>query len=300
MPKPFESKKILITGASGMLGTSILSEFEKFHSITACYNRNKPKVLSPNIRTVSIDLSNKEQLDSINFESQFDEIIHCAANTKVNECQVNFDQAFNDNVRATLNLIDRFNAKKTRFTYISSDAIYPDLDYPKNEIQTPQPASSYALTKKWGEDVVLAKWLGKSLIFRTTIVGPSTNHFCAWILTESLKNKPIDLYKDVIFSPISTRNLSKKLLKIINSADLSGIFNIGGSPPITKAEFGKQILKFSGNKCPINLINMPSSQASTPRSKNMSLDTTKISNEIGPMPTPTETIKEVLDELKLH
>ena len=86
-------KRVLITGASGMLGSTLCKDFEKdfeIYSTGNSYYPSQPK------RYLKFDLSSSSYEDLIDW-SDPDVIIHSAALTDGNFCKKNPELAFNIN-----------------------------------------------------------------------------------------------------------------------------------------------------------------------------------------------------------
>ena len=83
-------KNILITGVSGMLGSSLAVELSKKHNVFGTGNSE----MSLPINYKTFDLSNESYKEIIDW-SKPELIIHCAALTNGNDCQKNVLDAFN-------------------------------------------------------------------------------------------------------------------------------------------------------------------------------------------------------------
>ncbi len=289
-------KAVLVTGASGMLGTEFVRVLSKHYKVYALWNRCQVTVESANVTPIKVDLTDKDAVHAALEGVQCDEIVHCAALINLGVCEQDFEQALRVNVLATKNLIDILSlySGQARFIYISSDAVYPDCRGDKPESMPTQPSTAYGFTKKWSEDLVNSRWSSKSIVLRTTIVGPAPNQFFMWVLDKARRAEEIPLFDDVAFSPISTRDFVLKTHKMIQNEDIEGIYNLGGDQSITKSDFGQLILKAIESKCPIKLTSVKSMQSGVARSLNMSLDSTKVSKVIGKLPSPAETVEQVL------
>ena len=78
--------KILLTGSSGILGSSILSKLNEKEIFLNLINKNKINQKYNQINTKNYNLKNLKKI-AIGFKP--DIIIHAAANTNIEDCQSN-------------------------------------------------------------------------------------------------------------------------------------------------------------------------------------------------------------------
>ena len=155
--------RILITGASGMLGSSLAVELSKKHKVFGTGNSH----ISIPVDYRIFDLSN-DSYDELIEWCRPELIIHCAAITNGNFCQSNPFDAFNINgfsVRKLINATD----EKVKFIYISTDSVFPSkLSFAKENDFT-APETIYGKSKELGEFFLLNS-SRNFLIIRTIIL----------------------------------------------------------------------------------------------------------------------------------
>ena len=128
-------KKILITGGSGALGSSI-------RKILDCD--------APDSKTLNITSFNN-CISYIN-KTDPDIVIHCAAWTDVAGAEKNKEGCWSINVRGTENMIRAANGR--RFIYISTHYVFDGERGMYTEKDTPNPVNYYSLTKLIGEAII--------------------------------------------------------------------------------------------------------------------------------------------------
>ena len=105
-----------------------------------------------------------------------------------------------------------------------------------SEKDIPNPVNIYGKSKLIGENYI-TKNIKKHCIIRTTPVlinlNPSKEKFVEWIVNSLKNNKKIDLFKDVIFSPISVLRLVDEIEWIIEN-NISGLWHIVGNTQLNK------------------------------------------------------------------
>jgi dTDP-4-dehydrorhamnose reductase len=287
-------KKILITGASGMLGAALVSmwdkEFEIYATGNSSFSANQAK------RYLVFDLGQKSYKDLISFV-QPDYIVHCAAITNSEFCEKNSEKAFNINGESVRKLLKAF--PKSKLIFISTDKVLSPNIHLATEKDIMKPLSVYGKSKALGEKYILES-SSQSLIVRTIIVGKNCNSnkknsLAEWIVYSLLQKQQITLFTDVIFNPISIWHFAEELKWIIKHD--AGLFNnqvvhIAGSDIISKYDFGYQLSKQL--KLETDLINKGSidnSKLAINSLKDITLDSTKYHSLSGRnLPRSEETI----------
>ena len=234
--------KILITGATGMLGATLVRILSKNHEVFATGNSEYKDCPVPYRQ---FDLSSFSYEELI-FWSNPDIIIHSGALTNGNYCNRNPLEAFNVNGLSTRKLLDATN-ENVKIIYISTDAVFPSSLHMAKELDSVFPENIYGKSKELGEFFLLNSNRRFSIV-RTTIVGLNENTsksgFVEWIINSSLRNESISLFDDVIFNPITIWDLGIELEFLITSNSVSSeILHIAGTEYCTKYEFGIKLLE---------------------------------------------------------
>ena len=247
------SMRLLITGATGMLGATLVKHFQKEYEVFSTGSSEKGLSFFKNY--TSFDLKEPSYETLIKW-SKPNVIIHCAALTNGNYCDLNPKEAFLINGISVKKITDAVNLD-TKVIYISTDAVFPAELHMSKEEDCASPNSVYGKSKELGEFFLTNSKLNYTII-RTTIVGSNLNKtksgFAEWILN-SVKNKEeISLFADVLFTPISIWNLAENINQIISNNEMFSrkTLHIGGNEICTKYDFGIELLKQFN--LPVNLI----------------------------------------------
>jgi len=237
--------RILITGASGMLGATIVNMLSKKFVVFATGNSEYELI---DCEYKIFDLLNDNYDELINW-SKPDLIIHSGALTNGNYCKGNPLEAFCVNGLSVKKLIDASN-DSVKIIYISTDAVFPSERHMAKEVNPVSPENIYGKSKELGEFFLTTSNRSYAII-RTTIVGLNENNkksgFLEWIINSSINNVHIDLFGDVLFTPISIWNLTNEIAFLIENDKISSeILHIAGNSLCTKYEFGISVLKGLG------------------------------------------------------
>ncbi|SHN00857.1 SDR family oxidoreductase [Polaribacter sp. KT 15] len=292
--------RVLVTGASGMLGATLVKILSKKFDVYATGNSEYKDCP---VSYKQFDLSSKTFEELISW-SKPNVIIHAGALTNGNYCHDNPLEALNINGLSVKKFIDA-TENEVEIIYISSDAVFPSKLNLATEKDNVFPESIYGKSKELGEFFLLNSDRKYSII-RTTIVGLNENKlksgFVEWILNSSLKNETISLFNDVIFSPISIWDLAKELEFLIENNFIdSKILHIAGKDSCTKYEFGVKLL--GALDIPFHNLNkgsIASFKDRAKRSNDQSLDVSyyqqKFNRILPPLNKTIQSIKENYNE----
>lgn len=194
-----KNKNILITGASGKLGKTIIS-----------IGINERNILAPSHS--ELDITNKKSVEDYFKKNQIDEIIHCAAIASVLKCDQDPNKAISTNSIGTAYLVEEaLKNSKIRFLYISTDYVYPCENGKYKETDLVKPFTLYAWTKYGGELAV--KNIPNHCIIRTSFFDP--------------ENIPFETaFTDSFCSKIPLKDIAENIIKLLD-INFSGIINIG-------------------------------------------------------------------------
>ena len=198
--------RIGITGASGMLGTELVTYLSKSYKVFAT-SRSKGAE-GKNIEWDCFDLTDITLLNKWLYKIRPDVVIHCAAIVNVDLCEESVDLATQLHVETTKVMSDYLDCNNARLIYISTDSVFDGKKQGSyRESDTVSPLNVYAKTKLMGEKPVNS--MNNGLVLRTNIVGLVQEHntsFAGWILKGLIDGDPLNLFYDVYFSPLSVHD----------------------------------------------------------------------------------------------
>ena len=263
-------KRVLITGASGMLGATLVKLWSNKYNIFSTSRINFSDNTAKNYKIFDLKSENYEEL---NEWVKPDIIIHCAAITNVDYCEENPEEAMIINGESVRKLIDF--APNAKLIFISTDAVFSCQTHLANENSLTGPENIYGKSKECGESFIKNS-LKNSCIVRTTIVGKNINThkqgFVEWIINSIKRGNHITLFNDVFFTPISIWHLANELEWIINN-DVPKILHVSGAEITTKYEFGYKLCKEMGlNNSLIKIGSINDAKFKAKRAKDQTLD----------------------------
>lgn len=235
-------KKILITGASGMLGSCLEIELAGKFDVFATGGTDLAGKTPENY--LRFDLREASYQPLIEWADP-DVIIHCAALTNGKYCNDHPEEAFLINGISVWKLIES-TTQKVKLIYISTDAVFPASTHFASENDPVAPESVYGKSKELGEFFLLNSHRDCTII-RTTIVGlnlnPARQGFAEWMVESAKNDREIQLFDDVLFTPISTWDLATAIEHLLASTTGERVWHIAGSEICSKYAFGVALLK---------------------------------------------------------
>jgi len=235
--------RLLITGASGMLGATLVKNYQEKYDVYATSRTDFLGNTSKNF--LKFDLLEKSYDKLIDWSAP-DIILHCGAITDLDYSEV--EKKITTAVNA--NSVKKFlgYGSDLRVILISSDAVFPDKIKMAKETDQPMPQNVYGRSKEIAEKYILRNG-NHNLAIRTTIIGKNINKkkvgFLEWIINSINNEKKITLFDDVFFTPITIWNLSDELEWIINNK-ISGLLHISCNEEISKYDLGLKICEKMG------------------------------------------------------
>lgn len=227
---------VLITGANGMLGGTLVPLLESHHYVVIRHGLTSQA-------QVRADLTDVDQTVEVLNQTCPDVIVNLAAATNVDECERHPQLAYRANVRIVENLTRWINKSKApcHLVHISTDHVYDGLG-PHNEDQILL-TNYYAFSKYAGELVAATV---PSTIIRTSFFGPSHSpgriSFSDWIVNAISRGKRISVFEDILFSPLSLDRLAK-FIELAIEQKSTGVFNVGSRDGWSKADFAFTLAK---------------------------------------------------------
>jgi dTDP-4-dehydrorhamnose reductase len=224
--------KILYTGANGLLGQKLSAATTSYpNHVFIATSRGENRTQNMGTATFrSMDITNAEEVMEVILDCSPDVIIHGAAMTHVDECELKPEQATLMNVEGTRNVVNAAKAVGAHLVHISTDFIFDGLDGPYLEDAKPAPLSHYGWTKLEAEQLVasLPSW---SILRTVLVIGMaedlSRSNIVLWAKGALEKGQPINVVDDQFRTPTLAEDLAQGALLAADQR-ASGIFNISG------------------------------------------------------------------------
>ena len=239
--------RILITGSNGLLGQKLVTELRNDPSIgLIATGRGADRTPDPLMdRYHSLDITDKNAVDRLFDQVAPDVVIHTAAMTNVDACELDPANCQLQNVTATQWLVEAARRHDSHFIFLSTDFIFDGSAGPYSEDDRPSPLSVYGHSKLLGERSVQEAGLGKWAIARTIIVyghapGLSRSNVVLWAKNALEKGDPIRVVDDQWRMPTLAEDLADGCIRIA-SHGATGIYHLCGPDGMTILELVQRV-----------------------------------------------------------
>jgi dTDP-4-dehydrorhamnose reductase len=227
---------LLVIGAKGMLGSDLMTVLHA--------GLPNDEVVGWDIG--EIDIQKEEETVTKIEKLRPSVVVHLAAYTDVDGCELDEERAFAINAEGTKHVALAVSRCQAKMVYLSTDYVFDgNKREPYLESDSPHPLNVYGRSKLQGEQYVQA-WTKKALIIRAQwLYGRYGKNFVTSILRQANEKKVLSIVDDQIGSPTYTVDLAKAISVLIQF-DARGIFHVANSDLCTWYAFGQTVLKLSG------------------------------------------------------
>ena len=242
--------KILITGSNGLLGQKLVAALRNDPEVELlATSRGPDRTPDPlHDRYVPMDISIPSEVDAVFAKERPDAVIHTAAMTNVDACELDPIACTAQNVFATENLVHASERTGSHFIHLSTDFIFDGEHGPYREEDLPGPLSLYGHSKLQSEQLVKQSKLAKWAIARTIIVygvaeGLSRSNVVLWAKSALEKGQPITVVDDQWRMPTLAEDLADGCIRIAKQG-ATGTYHLSGPDGMSILELVERVGKF--------------------------------------------------------
>lgn len=268
--------RILVTGASGLLGLNLCLMSAHDHELVGVVNRQNLR--DAPFPTRQADLLQDDAVAWLLDETLPEYVIHCAAVANVDSCERDPETARQLNALVPAQLADLCRQRRIGFLHVSTDAVFDGRRGGYTEEDRPNPLSVYARTKLEGEQGVLAA-NQDALVIRVNFYGFSlsgTRSLAEFFLYNLLAGEQVKGFTDVHFCPLYVADLVEIMFMMI-ARKLSGLYHVVSPECLSKYDFGQRIArKFGLNENLIQPVSVDDGNLLAKRSPNLTLRVDKL------------------------
>ena len=244
--------KILLTGSNGLLGQKLVALLRQQPDVTLVATSrgvNKLAGLYPDVRFATLDVSAADQVQQILAREQPTHVIHTAAMTNVDECELNRAACWQHNVTAVENLVQACARQLIHLTHLSTDFIFSGEAGPLAEDATPGPVNFYGESKLAAEQAVRAS-SGPWAIARTVLVYGVAHDYgrtniVLWVRDSLRAGQPIKVVADQWRTPTLAEDLAQGCWLLAHH-NARGIYHISGEELLTPYAMALRVAEHFG------------------------------------------------------
>lgn len=253
--------KVAITGSNGQLGKELRKIYPTRDTIA--------------IDVDNCDITNRNRTFELLKKTEPDAIIHGAAMTSVDGCEINPDAAFAVNAKGTRNVAEAAKELGAFFVYVSTDYVFNGsclAPYP--EMSGTDPINVYGKSKLAGERAV-QETLKHFLIARTAWLYGEGDNFVTKILKAAQTRPELKVVDDQFGSPTYAKDLAVFLSQLINRKS-TGIFHCANGGSCSRHIFAHEIVKLAGLTLPVHPVDSSAYRLPAARPRSTALNVSRL------------------------
>jgi dTDP-4-dehydrorhamnose reductase len=279
MMRTFMPKHILVTGSKGQLGCELHALVEKNNDENCTFYFTHRE---------SLDIGNKEKIDTFCQKNNITTIINCAAYTAVDKAEEDVDNANAINHLAVQYMAEVAKIQNIQLIHISTDYVFDGTSFtPYVEEDSVNPQGVYGKTKLDGENAMIAISPKESMIIRTSwVYSTFGNNFVKTMLRLGNERDELGVIFDQVGTPTYAKNLAETILDIIQSQKLYQtksveIYHYSNEGVCSWYDFAKTIFALDNVECKVNPITSEQYPTPAKRPHYSILNKAKIKSDFG-------------------
>lgn len=240
--------KILLTGSNGLLGqklVALLHQTSGIELVATARGANRLATSYPTLHFVPLDVTDASQVQLVLGQQRPTHVIHTAAMTQVDECELNQAACWSQNVTAVAHLAAACAQLDVHLTHLSTDFIFNGTEALLSEEALPDPISHYGASKLAAEQAVQRtaglRWaIARTvLVYGTSLVAGRSN-LVLWVYESLRKGQKIKVVDDQWRTPTLAEDLAQGCWLLARQS-AQGIFHLSGPELLTPFQMAQQV-----------------------------------------------------------
>ena len=281
--------RVLITGASGFVGENLAHRFVQDCKLALAYGRTTPTGKASNV--FSVDLSVRGNFSSALGDLTVDTVVHTAAIVNPDLCERDPRMALAINVEGTREVARWAEARGARMIFFSTDLVFDGKKGWYQEEDAPDPLNVYGRTKLDAEEQVAStctQWVIVRLALSYGMTRGAKGDWTLAMRRALAAGRTLRLFTDQFRTPAYVDDTAEAVIRLAR-AGKNGIYHLGGTERVSRYEFGREFCSIFGlDEERLVPIRMEGADNAAPRAPDCSLDTAKLSRDIGLVPCGVE------------
>lgn len=238
------TRKILITGAAGLLGSRLVERLAMTNQITATYHVHPAGQSLEGVEYWQLDLADPLKVKELFRGRQYDFVINCAGASDVDRCESEQVYALNTNLEIVRNLLKRIIGMKTKLIHFSSDYVFNGMAGPYIELDTPDPLNFYGQTKLMAERAILESQCDATIIRVCSLYSKDPNapdNILKKITATTNRREVYKAAEDVMSNPTDVGDLSTAIEELLRLHRLPHLLHLAAPENLSRFQFGMKM-----------------------------------------------------------
>lgn len=241
--------KLLITGSNGLLGQKVvdLCLSKKIDFLATSSGPNRYSKCPPDAYA-TLDITDEQNIQAVLESYGPTHVIHTAAMTNVDQCELSPEACDLVNRQAVLMLARYCQLHQIHFQLLSTDFVFDGAAGPYRETDQPNPLSVYARSKFEAERIVQQlEGLHYSIVRTIIVYGQgeqlSRSNLIIWAKAALEKGAPMQIVYDQFRAPTWADDLAWACVRICE-LDQQGIFHVSGPETLSIDQIVERVAAF--------------------------------------------------------
>ena len=273
--------RLLITGASGLLGANLVLAARDRHEVTAVCHRHP--IVAEHVQVIMADLTRPSAADELLADQRPTWVVHCAAAAEADRCEQDPAWASLLNIEMAARVAAACERTGARLVHVSTDAVFDGERGGYREDDLARPVNAYGRTKLEGERAVLAANPGAAVL-RTNFFGWHAwgrHGLAEWFLARFESSQAAPGFVDAFVAPLLANDLAELILAIAGLR-LTGVYHINASECLSKYEFGRRLARLFGfEEALVEPVTVDEAGLIARRPRNLCLDCSRLRRDTG-------------------
>ena len=278
--------RVLLTGATGLLGWTLLQKMPTTWQIYVALHSNRPLPRRfPHVHEVLMDLAAPAQVRAAAAIARPDVVIHTASIGDLDANEREQAEAWQVNVEGTRALCEATRPYDPHVIFCSTIYVFNGASPPYVETASPAPINFYGRCKLAAEEIA------RQIASRLLVLRPNTTYgwhlpgqrhnWVTWLLSKLNHRQPVEVVDDVFNNSVWVGDVADVVLAGI-AHEATGVFHVGGPQSLSRHAFSLEIADAFGYPCRL-IAPASSSRFPTlaPRPRDTTCSTTRMEQELG-------------------
>ncbi len=277
-------RKVLITGANGLLGQQLVKIFRDDYDVHALGLQSRSCLRDGNFQYHQGDITDRQQLRNLVQALVPNFIMNAAAFTDVDGSETQRELCWKVNVTGVENLVYAAQKVQARLIHVSTDYVFDGKHGPYREDDRPNPLGFYARSKLAGENVLINSKVNNAIARTMVLYGAGyeiRSSFVTWLINQLHQGKAVRVVDDQFGNPTLASELARAL-RILAESGRNGIYHLSGSEVVDRYHFAVTIAEvFDLDASLIQPIKTSELKQASPRPLRSGFDISKAARELG-------------------
>jgi dTDP-4-dehydrorhamnose reductase len=241
--------RVLVTGANGFIGRHWIEQLLRFGASPIATGRRRNAIdwegLCP---YQTLDITDRDAVRACIQLEKPDAILHAAAISKPDQCELDHELAYRVNVLATQHLLEAAADQGCFFCFISTDFVFDGERGLYGEADETAPVNYYGHTKLLAEALIM-EYPHKWCIARTvSVYGPpvlGSANLISIVVDKLQRGETYSVVDDQIRTPTYAGDLAAGVAKLIVT-ETEGLYHLSGEEALTPYQMAIATAKHMG------------------------------------------------------